>query len=79
MQYEVTCSNKVDYVVCYDEFKYATVSRIKKRRVIVKAEKPSNQMIYLLTFIVTPKITDLLILICSMIFGNKIMVLFIPN
>lgn len=50
---DVTRHNKVDYAVCYDEFQYAASSWEHPRRVVVKAEKPSNQMIYMLTFIVT--------------------------
>lgn len=50
---EITSYNKVDYAVCYDEFLYAASSWEHPRRVVVKAEKPDNQMIYMITFIVT--------------------------
>lgn len=50
---KITRLNKVDYAVCYDEFQYAASSWEHPRRVIVKAEKPSNQMIYIISFIVT--------------------------
>lgn len=50
---EITADNKVDYAVVYGEFRYAAASWGQTRRVIVKIEKPVNQLVYLHTFIVT--------------------------
>ena len=49
----ITAHNKIDYAVCYGEFLYQAGSWKYPRRVVVKAEKPTNQMNYLYTFIVT--------------------------
>ena len=50
---EITADNKVDYAVVYGEFRYAAASWGQTRRVIVKIEKPANQLVYMHTFIVT--------------------------
>ncbi len=50
---EITADNKVDYAVVYGEFRYAAASWGQTRRVIVKVEKPANQLVYMHTFIVT--------------------------
>jgi hypothetical protein len=50
---EITAINKIDYAVCYGEFYYKAGSWKYPRRVVVKAEKPTGQMIYMYTFIVT--------------------------
>jgi hypothetical protein len=50
---EITADNKVDYAVVYGEFRYAAASWGQTRRVIVKIEKPVNQLVYMHTFIVT--------------------------
>jgi len=50
---EITANNKVDYAVVYGEFRYAAASWGQTRRVIVKIEKPANQLVYMHTFIVT--------------------------
>jgi hypothetical protein len=50
---EITAENKVDYAVVYGEFRYAATSWGQTRRVIVKVEKPVNQLVYMHTFIVT--------------------------
>lgn len=50
---EITADNKVDYAVVYGEFRYAAASWGQTRRVIVKVEKPENQLVYMHTFIVT--------------------------
>lgn len=50
---EITAINKIDYAVCYGEFYYKAGSWEYPRRVVVKAEKPTGQMIYMYTFIVT--------------------------
>lgn len=50
---EITTDNKVDYAVVYGEFRYAATSWGQTRRVIVKIEKPINQLVYMHTFIVT--------------------------
>ena len=49
----LTATNKVDYAVCYGEFYYQAGSWEYPRRVVVKAEKPTGQMLYMYTFIVT--------------------------
>ena len=49
----LTATNKVDYAVCYGEFNYQAGSWKYPRRVVVKVEKPTNQMLYMYTFIVT--------------------------
>jgi hypothetical protein len=49
----LTAHNKVDYAVCYGEFYYQAGSWEYPRRVVVKAEKPTDQLTYLYTFIVT--------------------------
>lgn len=50
---ELTADNKVDYAVVYGEFRYAAASWGQTRRVIVKIEKPTGQLVYMRTFIVT--------------------------
>lgn len=50
---ELTKQNKVDYAASYGEFLYQAGSWKYGRRVICKVEKPTNQMTYLYTFIVT--------------------------
>ena len=50
---ERTQQNKVDYAVEYGEFLYQAGSWGYPRRVVVKMEKPENQMITIPTFIVT--------------------------
>jgi hypothetical protein len=50
---DITAINKIDYAVCYGEFYYKAGSWKYPRRVVVKAEKPTGQMIYMYTFIVT--------------------------
>lgn len=50
---EITVDNKVDHAVVYGEFRYAAASWGQTRRVIVKVEKPINQLVYTHTFIVT--------------------------
>jgi len=50
---EITAENKVDYAVVYGEFRYAAASWGQTRRIIVKVEKPVNQLVYMHTFIVT--------------------------
>ena len=45
--------NIMDYAVCYGEFEYQANSWEKPRRVVCKVEKPSGQMVYMHTFIVT--------------------------
>lgn len=49
----LTKKNKIDYAVCYGEFLYQAGSWDYARRVVVKVEKPTNQLTYLYTFIVT--------------------------
>lgn len=49
----ITANNKVDYAVCYGEFYYKAGSWDYPRRVVVKAEKPTGQFVYMYTFIVT--------------------------
>jgi hypothetical protein len=49
----ITAQNKVDYAVCYGKFYYQAGSWDYPRRVVAKVEKPTGQMIYLYTFIVT--------------------------
>ena len=50
---ELTTNNKVDYTVVYGEFFYAASSWSYPRRIVVEAEKPSGQLVYMHTFIVT--------------------------
>jgi hypothetical protein len=50
---ELTSDNKVDYAVVYGEFLYAASSWGYPRRIVVKAEKPSGQLVYMHTFVVT--------------------------
>jgi len=50
---DLTAINKVDYAVCYGEFNYRAGSWDYPRRVAVKVEKPTGQMTYMYTFIVT--------------------------
>jgi anaerobic selenocysteine-containing dehydrogenase len=52
---ELTADNKVDYAVVYGEFHYATSSWGYPQRIVVKAEKPYGQLVYMHTFIVTNK------------------------
>jgi len=65
---EITADNKVDYAVVYGEFRYAAASWGQTRRVIVKIEKPANQLVYMHTFIVTNmdlKPTEIIRLYCN--------------
>ena len=50
---ELIENNSVDYAVVYDEFCYQSGSWDYPRRVVVKVEKPANQLTYQYTFIVT--------------------------
>lgn len=50
---EITRNNKVDYAVVYGEFMYKAKSWPYERRVVCKAEKPENQIVYMYTFVVT--------------------------
>lgn len=50
---QLTMNNNVDYAVCYSEFMNKAGSLKYAGRVICKVEKPTNQMTYLYTFIVT--------------------------
>lgn len=50
---DITKFNKVDYAVCYGEFNYQAASWKYPRRVAVKVEKPTGQMTYMYSFIVT--------------------------
>jgi len=50
---EGTRENAIDYAVVYGEFLYQAGSWKYPRRVIVKVEKPENQIAHLYTFIVT--------------------------
>ena len=50
---EITQNNTVDYAVAYGEFMYKAGSWPYERRVVCKAEKPENQMVYMYTFVVT--------------------------
>ena len=50
---EITKENKVDYAVVFGEFMYQAGSWPYARRVVCKIEKPTNQMTYMYTFIVT--------------------------
>lgn len=50
---DATAINKVDYAVRYGEFYYQAGSWEYPRRVVVKAEKPTGQFVYMYTFIVT--------------------------
>ena len=43
---DLTARNKVDYAVVYDEFFYQAASWEYSRRVVVKVEKPLNQLTY---------------------------------
>jgi len=51
--FEKTKDNMVDYAVVYGEFYYQAGSWEYPRRVVVKIEKPENQLVHLCTFIVT--------------------------
>ncbi len=53
-----TANNKVDYTVRYGEFYYKAGSWEYPRRVVVKAEKPTGQFVYMYTFIVTNMALD---------------------
>lgn len=50
---EITKNNKVDYAAGYGEFMYKAGSWSYERRMVCKAEKSENQMVYMYTFIVT--------------------------
>ncbi|NMA64773.1 MAG: IS1380 family transposase [Clostridiaceae bacterium] len=50
---DLTALNKVDYAVCYGEFEYQAGTWDYPRRVVAKVEKPTGQMLYMYTFIVT--------------------------
>jgi hypothetical protein len=50
---ELSENNSVDYAVVYDEFYYQAGSWDYPRRVVVKVEKPADQLTYQYTFIVT--------------------------
>ena len=50
---EVTRDNAIDYVIRYDEFEYKANKWDYPRRVIVKVEKPYNQLTNQYSFIVT--------------------------
>ncbi|MBS7528861.1 IS1380 family transposase [Fusibacter paucivorans] len=50
---EATKDNMIDAVVCYDEFYYRAGTWDYPRRVVVKVEKPYNQLTYQYSFIVT--------------------------
>lgn len=50
---DLTKDNKVDYAVCYGEFMYKAGSWKYAQRVVCKVEKPTDQMTYMYTFIVT--------------------------
>ena len=50
---ELTKENIIDYAVTYDEFYYQANSWEYPRRVVVKIEKPYNQLTYQYAFIVT--------------------------
>lgn len=50
---EATKDNIIDYVVRYDEFEYKASKWDYPRRVVVKVEKPNNQLTYIYSFIVT--------------------------
>lgn len=50
---DICTSNILDYKVVYDEFYYQANSWTVPRRVIVKVEKPSNQMVFIHSFILT--------------------------
>lgn len=50
---EATKNNMIDYVVRYDEFEYKAGKWDYPRRVIVKVEKPYNQLTNQYSFIVT--------------------------
>ena len=48
-----TQHNMVDYAVTYGEFTYKAATWSHPRRVVFKIEKPTNQLIFMYTFIVT--------------------------
>jgi hypothetical protein len=50
---EITKDNLLDYACVYGEFLYQASSWKHPRRVVCKIEKPTNQMDYMYTFIVT--------------------------
>lgn len=50
---EITAKNSVDYAVVYGEFLYQASSWEYPRRVVCKVEKPTNQFVHMLTFVVT--------------------------
>jgi hypothetical protein len=50
---QATKDNMIDYVVRYDDFYYQANSWDYPRRIIVKVEKPYNQLTYQYSFIVT--------------------------
>ena len=50
---ETTRINTVDYAVVYGEFLYRAESWDYPRRVVCKVEKPTGQLVHMLTFIVT--------------------------
>ncbi len=50
---EITKNNMIDYAVVYGEFEYQANSWEYPRRVVVKVEKPANQMVPMYTFVVT--------------------------
>lgn len=65
---ELTAKNKVDYAVTYDEFFYQACSWEYPRRVVLKVEKPPNQLTYQHAFIVTNMAlppTDILKFYCN--------------
>ena len=49
----LTKDNKVDYAVCHGDFMYKASSWKYARRVVCKVEKPTDQMTYMYTFVVT--------------------------
>lgn len=51
--HRATKNNQIDYAVEYGEFLYQAESWLYPRRVVVKIEKPANQMTHMYTFIVT--------------------------
>ena len=50
---KITKDNTIDYAVVYDEFLYQANSWDYPRRVVAKIEKPTGQLVYMYTFIVT--------------------------
>ena len=48
---EITMNNKADYAAAYGEFMYKAGTWPYERRVVCKAEKPENQMVYMYTFL----------------------------